>query len=404
MRPTATAHGAARYLPEPRPERRGVALCLSGGGFRAVLFHLGALRRLDELGLLPRLDTIASVSGGSLVAAVLATRVAWPLAGRIEDWEREIAEPLRAFTRRNLRTPALLARLLPWNWLRTATGVRVLARRYERALVSQRLSQLPERPAFLVCATDMSFGVAWVFGRSRMGDDQAGHADNPPIDWPVARAVAASSCFPPVFNPLPVGLRPEELVEGQGPAGPARDRVVAGLRLTDGGVSDNLALEPVWRTHAVVLVSDAGAVFDPEADRNLVWRLQRYAAIPAQQAEALRKRWLISNYLAGVLDGAYWGIRSAPSSYDVDGGYSKELATEVIARIRTDMDAFSDGEAAVLENHGYLVADAALRRHLARWLLEPVPPVAPPQPAWLDEDRARAALRDSHRRRLLGRW
>jgi NTE family protein len=153
-----------------------------------------------------------------------------------------------------------------------------------------------------------------------------------------------------------------------------------------------------------VLVSDAGAVFDPEADRNLVWRLQRYAAIPAQQAEALRKRWLISNYLAGVLDGAYWGIRSAPSSYDVDGGYSKELATEVIARIRTDMDAFSDGEAAVLENHGYLVADAALRRHLAPWVPEPVPPVAPPQPAWLDEDRARAALRDSHRRRLLGRW
>lgn len=38
---------AARYLPRPKPERRGVALCLSGGGFRAALFHLGAMRRLN---------------------------------------------------------------------------------------------------------------------------------------------------------------------------------------------------------------------------------------------------------------------------------------------------------------------------------------------------------------------
>jgi len=38
---------AARYLPRPKSERRGVALCLSGGGFRAALFHLGALRRLN---------------------------------------------------------------------------------------------------------------------------------------------------------------------------------------------------------------------------------------------------------------------------------------------------------------------------------------------------------------------
>jgi len=31
--------------PEP-----GVALCLSGGGYRAMVFHVGALWRLNELG------------------------------------------------------------------------------------------------------------------------------------------------------------------------------------------------------------------------------------------------------------------------------------------------------------------------------------------------------------------
>ena len=55
--------------------RHGIGLCLSGGGFRATLFHLGALRRMNELGILSRDDfrTVASVSGGSIAAAALAT-------------------------------------------------------------------------------------------------------------------------------------------------------------------------------------------------------------------------------------------------------------------------------------------------------------------------------------------
>ena len=54
----------------------GIGLCLSGGGFRAMLFHLGCFVRLNELGLLPRLERVASVSGGSIAAGALA--VAWP--------------------------------------------------------------------------------------------------------------------------------------------------------------------------------------------------------------------------------------------------------------------------------------------------------------------------------------
>ena len=61
-----------KYL--PRRERTGNALCLSGGGFRATLFHAGALRRMNELGLLARIDTFVSVPGGSIINAVLATR------------------------------------------------------------------------------------------------------------------------------------------------------------------------------------------------------------------------------------------------------------------------------------------------------------------------------------------
>src|SRR5438552_1583288 len=84
----ATPHAVKTYLPRPPENRSGTALCLSGGGFRAALFHLGALRRLNELGILSRIDTITSVSGGSIIAAHLAGYlVSSPLVdGRILDW------------------------------------------------------------------------------------------------------------------------------------------------------------------------------------------------------------------------------------------------------------------------------------------------------------------------------
>ena len=56
--------------PNWKPQN-GTAFCLSGGGYRAMLFHLGALWRLYELGLLRTIKRISSVSGGSIIAGVL---------------------------------------------------------------------------------------------------------------------------------------------------------------------------------------------------------------------------------------------------------------------------------------------------------------------------------------------
>src|SRR5687768_1298016 len=48
-----------------------MALTLSGGGFRATLFHLGVVRFLYDARLLDRVTDICSVSGGSILAAHL---------------------------------------------------------------------------------------------------------------------------------------------------------------------------------------------------------------------------------------------------------------------------------------------------------------------------------------------
>src|SRR5690242_17804746 len=53
------------------PPEAGIALCLSGGGYRAMMFHVGCLWRLNQVGLMARLNRISSVSGGSITAGVL---------------------------------------------------------------------------------------------------------------------------------------------------------------------------------------------------------------------------------------------------------------------------------------------------------------------------------------------
>src|SRR5436189_6233843 len=46
-----------------------IGLALSGGGSRAIAFHLGCLRSLDRLGLLDRIVVLSTVSGGSVIGA-----------------------------------------------------------------------------------------------------------------------------------------------------------------------------------------------------------------------------------------------------------------------------------------------------------------------------------------------
>ncbi len=120
---------------------------------------------------------------------------------------------------------------------------------------------------------------------------------------------------------------------------------------------------------------------------------------------ALRKRWIIASFKTGAMEGTYWGVGSHAVHYDPEArGYSGDIVDGFISEVRTDLDAFSPAEAAVLENHGYLLADAAVRRHAPGLVGSQAVQMNIPHPAWMDEDRVRAALSGSNRVFLLGRW
>jgi NTE family protein len=315
------------------------------------------------------------------------------------DFTAEVATPLRQFCSLDIRRWPALERIVPG----LDNSVQ-LAHQYEEHLSKGKLlKEIPETPNHVFCCTDLAYGVNWTFTRQQCGDYQAGYMPSPD-DWKLSTAIAASSCFPPVFKPMSLNLNPKKLEGGKATEGTVRDHCISGMTFTDGGVYDNLGLEPIWKNHDVVLSSDGGGLFSVGGDNGFSWEIGRFISIPETQALAIRKRWLISSFLTNKLAGTYWGIGGSASKYGVQQGYSETLAKGYIATIRTDLDSFSGAEASILENHGYWLADAAIKTHLSSLYPTDAPNAKAPNPDWDgSEDKIEHVLRHSSQRSIFGR-
>lgn len=357
---------------QPAP---GIALCLSGGGFRAMLFHLGSLWRLNELGYLSRLDRVSSVSGGSITAGVLAhgwSQLDFDPAGVATDFGDAVTEPLRRLADRTIDIPAiLLGALLPG-----MIGDR-LAGSYSRHLFGDAtLQDLPDRPRFVFNSTNLQSGVLWRFSKPYMADYRVGTVEHPTER--LALAVAASSAFPPVLSPVKPKLELSSYKPGEGALeDPEYRRRPA---LTDGGVYDNLALETAWKRYKTVLVSDGGGQYQPQAHVRANWLLQtrRVLGTIDSQVRALRKRQVIGGLAAGARSGAYWSIWSEvadfdlPDALDVPDARAKELA-HVTTRLKKLDPVLQER----LVNWGYAICDTAMRKHVET---DATPPATLPYP------------------------
>lgn len=145
--------------PEKPAERYQLGLCLSGGGYRAMLFHAGSLARLNEAGLLAKLDMISSVSGGSIASGLLA--YVWPRLsfenGVAVNFRTEYIDRILAFSQVFADGPSFLKGVFnPFS-----SAAEEADKLYERHLFdgkSPSLKDLPGSPWFVFCSSNLSTG------------------------------------------------------------------------------------------------------------------------------------------------------------------------------------------------------------------------------------------------------
>ena len=349
----------------------GIALCLSGGGYRAMLFHVGSLWRLNEAGLLPKLDRVSSVSGGSITAGVLAMNWAGldfdPATRVARQFRTRLVEPVRRLAGKTIDEGSILGGVFsPFSTI----GDKVAAAYSKHLFGEATLQNLPDVPRFVFNATNVQSGALWRFMKPYMRDYRVGEVKNPTV--PLAVAVAASSAFPPVLSPVRLELESESFTPGSG-LDLQREPFTSDVWLSDGGVYDNLGLETAWKRYETVLVSDAGGKMEAEAEPESDWarHSMRILDLIDNQVRSLRKRQLIDSYVAKVRKGAYWGIRTHIADYQLgDSLLCPPAKTAELAAVPTRLKRLEAETQDRLINWGYGVCDAALRKHV----LEPGTP------------------------------
>jgi NTE family protein len=259
-----------------------------------MLFHIGALWRLNELGYLPKLFRISAVSGGAIVAGVLALKweqLGFDSIGIAQRFCAEVVSPVSALANKTIDVPSVVQGIL----LRGSIAER-LAGYYRRHLFGNAMLQdLPqEPPRFVINASNVHTGGLFRFSQSYVADDRLRKHTVPKVE--LALAVAASSAFPPFLSPCRLTF---PLVPWQPPTGKKRpdvhqESVMTTVVLTDGGVYDNLALETALGAYKTLLVSDGGLKIRPQERPRGGWLRHAIRAndMIDNQVRTLRKRLL----------------------------------------------------------------------------------------------------------------
>jgi NTE family protein len=347
----------------------GIGLCLSGGGYRAMLFHAGVLWRLNEMGMLPKLSRISSVSGGSITAGVLGLKwksLRFNATGTASNFDEEVVAPIRRLAGQTLDAWAIgLGALNPF-----ASISEEVQDAYRKHLFGEAtLQELPENPRFVINATNIQSGALFRFSKKYMGDYRIGLVMSPTVS--LATAVAASSAFPPVLSPATLKVSPTSFAPPDPDEAPPdltdpafRSRIV----LSDGGVYDNLGLEAVWKRCETILVSDAGQKISDEPSPAEDWARHaiRVLDVVDNQVRSLRKRMLIAAFQE-KLKGAYWGIRTDIANYGLRNALPCPHArTLKLAATPTRLATIEARLQEQLINWGYAVCDAGIRAHVLK--------------------------------------
>ena len=371
-----------------------IGMALSGGGFRAAVFHLGLLARLAEENRLEEVSFLSTVSGGSLCIGLIyaINDFSWPTSSEYRD--KIIIKARNLITTFDLQQ-ALIRRILysPLRMFRTkADDLSILLRKHWGVTVNLR--DLPKHPRWMINATCYETGKNWRFERFRMGDYIFGYTYDTNIL--LSDALAASAGFPGLIGPLVLktkhyswfkysdrGSAVKELMDPDShmtrktePTEPN----FAKLHLWDGGVHDNLGLEGLhnfiegWRKDVdFLIVSDASG--RPKPAKYCWWKalLRIITGIMMDQIRSLRSRAILERLInhkdedkgsfLQIGNTCEYVLRNAGKSGEIERlcphCLSKREA-DITADMKTKINRLSQKEFDVLFRHGYEVADYTL--------------------------------------------
>src|SRR5580693_602829 len=352
---------------EQKQIRQGMALCLSGGGYRAMVFHLGALLRLNETGLLKKLDRISSVSGGSITAGMLGLqwkKLNFDAQGIATNLLDLVIKPVLGLADHTLDVISVVEGAInPFKSVADESADAYRSHLYGHATL-QDLPSDNEGPRFVINATNVQSRVLWRFSKPFMGDYRVGLIRNPTLQ--LAVAVGASSAFPPVLSPVELKLHPQDFdpaTAGDLQKPPFNSDVI----LTDGGVYDNLGLETIWKEYQTILVSDGGGATPDDPNPHKDWARHAYRILELldNQVGSLRTRWVVGSFQNKQRDGTYWGIRTDITNYELADAMNCPFSrTLELASTPTRLKSMGENLKQRLVNWGYAVCDAALRKHV----------------------------------------
>ena len=327
---------------------RKLGLALSGGGFRAAAFHLGTFTALQEIGLLAKVDLLTCVSGGSIAGGFLAANWSSPT----------VLDELRTYlSTQSIAVSSVLGGLLdPFE-----TRLQKLAQSYDRDLFhGKTLASLVDGPRIYFNATNLATGNMFFFvagksvadgvtSKTEMGDHDSGMA--PADEFPISHAVAASSAFPPVFPPLRLDadIYPNAAAEY--------------VTLTDGGVYDNLGVNPLLRVKRnpldYCIVSDGGKPFEvaPEPTESGTIVLKAALNILMEQVRGLQFARLQFAYEAKKGPKPLW--------FSINSVEGEDRAGDAVfaSLVGTNLKRLNAAEMEVLTRHGRALTLARIRKY-----------------------------------------
>src|ERR1043166_3633086 len=368
-------------MPAPELEDGALGLALAGRGFRAALFGLGTLWRINDLGWLGKIDRIASTSGGSIAAACLGVRwndLIFDSTGVALNFRLQVADPLRQFCARQFDVRAFLAGVLN----PSSSISQQAASKFERELFllpggrPATLQDLPssgEGPEIIIYTTSLNTGEEVKLSRRCLADRHLGGLMNPVIR--LALAVTASCGFPSILSPVRVWTDPSDWITRRGSSTALRRCVTLSGVSYNTGINDmvvNVFREETWKPCATLLVCDAdagigiGRIPSPWKLRSWTYQTIHVLKLMRKRTAEIRREQVVSKFVSGSTRGSLWGIGTPIDDFELDDAMTRNnTTTYALKEYSTRFRPFSLEQQDKLINWGYALADAAIRSRLA---------------------------------------